>query len=145
MWAWNWFKYVGRLFVSDATKFIVLVRFAIMTPPALIKLGAGSEYAETLAWLTWPHVALLTVGLAFLVLIWRAINHGYALEKNLAPRITISDPVETTLPKSGTHLLTRYVSVEIENISYGETQNCVVKEIRLTNNQNITAEITGRI
>lgn len=89
---------------------------------------------------------LVGPGIVLFLLFWWTLTYATTLRKRFDPAIKISDPIETIWPKSGNDpQFTRFISLEIENISTEQIRNCTVKETRLTNVDGINSEIVGRV
>ncbi|RWD96311.1 hypothetical protein [Mesorhizobium sp.] len=88
----------------------------------------------------------VTAAIFIVIVFLRLFHRAYELEAALKPRIEISDPVESTMPKiRGNNLALRFYSVTLTNLSDGDLKNCRVKMTEFINRRGEAATEIGML
>ncbi|TJV41445.1 MAG: hypothetical protein E5Y02_18265 [Mesorhizobium sp.] len=118
---------------------------AIVLVVPLMLTWLASEFGIKISYPAYSVVGVTAAIVASIVFL-RLFHRAYELEAALKPRVEISDPVESTMPKMrGNNLALRFYSVTLTNLSDGDLKNCRVKMTEFINRRGEAATEIGML
>lgn len=124
------------------------IQAATVTVPAVMAIVVGVSGGDWTkdVWPAWIWLSL-TLGAVVAALVFGIGKRAYNLERGHQARISISDPREDYVPWDGAQRgerVTHHYYITISNISFGNINNCSVREDSFVNNRDHEAPAKGR-
>lgn len=111
----------------------------------LILTWLASEFGIQINYPAYTIVGV-TAAIVITIVFLRLFHRAFELEAALKPRVQISEPIESTMPKiRGNNLALRFYSVTLTNLSDGDLKNCRVKMTEFINRRGESANEIGML